>query len=176
MPDHEKTAQEKLQKLAKRLRQGWAVRYPVSEKTLEAVRQVVKQQWEQEQRQGQGPRAVNLPPRTRNNANRARRNRSSNRPPRPSLRRNRANNRTIKIGGTAINERGAPHSGILPRPTYRVRLGVADVGALITHRKSPRHRCGKRFGEITAMGGHGRTPGEMCWRLRSAKSPGKPGW
>lgn len=40
----------KLQKLAKRLDQGWAEKYAVTNKDLERVRQGVKEQWDEEQK------------------------------------------------------------------------------------------------------------------------------
>ena len=50
MPDPQTEAEAKLQKLAQRLRRGWAGRHPVAEKTLQGVREAVRQQWEREQR------------------------------------------------------------------------------------------------------------------------------
>lgn len=42
-----KEPEEKLRQLGERLRRGWAKLYPVTEKELSVVRQVVREQWEQ---------------------------------------------------------------------------------------------------------------------------------
>jgi hypothetical protein len=42
-------AEAALQKLGHRVRLGWAKKHPVSDKSLESVRNTVRDQWEQEQ-------------------------------------------------------------------------------------------------------------------------------
>ena len=49
MPDQNTDAEAALQKLGHRLRLGWAKKHPVQDKSLESVRDVVREQWEQEQ-------------------------------------------------------------------------------------------------------------------------------
>jgi hypothetical protein len=49
MSDDITQIEAKLHKLAKRLQRGWAKLYPVTEKTLVAVREVVSQEWDKEQ-------------------------------------------------------------------------------------------------------------------------------
>ena len=49
MPNQKTDAEAALQKLGHRLRLGWAKKHPVPDKSLEAVRDTVRDQWEQEQ-------------------------------------------------------------------------------------------------------------------------------
>lgn len=51
MPDDDQS-EARLHKLARRLHQGWEKLHPVTEKELDAVRQAVRAQWEQEQKVG----------------------------------------------------------------------------------------------------------------------------
>lgn len=50
MPVDTTKTERKLWKLAKRLHQGWAEKYAVKDKDLQRVRQVVKEQWDAEQK------------------------------------------------------------------------------------------------------------------------------
>ena len=50
MSDNLAQSEAKLQKLAKHLHRGWAKLHPATENDLAAVREVVRQQWEQEQK------------------------------------------------------------------------------------------------------------------------------
>lgn len=49
MPATNKDAEAKLAVLSKRLRQGWAKRRPIAEKSLEPGRDALRHQWEREQ-------------------------------------------------------------------------------------------------------------------------------
>jgi hypothetical protein len=49
MPNQNTDAEAALQKLGHRLRLGWAKKHPVSDKSLESVKNTVREQWEQEQ-------------------------------------------------------------------------------------------------------------------------------
>jgi hypothetical protein len=49
MPDQNTDAEAALQKLGHRLRLGWVKKHPVSDKSLESVKNTVREQWEQEQ-------------------------------------------------------------------------------------------------------------------------------
>ena len=50
MADQDNLVEKKLQKLGHRLRRGWAKLHPVTRKQMEAVRAVVRKQWEQRQK------------------------------------------------------------------------------------------------------------------------------
>jgi hypothetical protein len=49
MPNENTDAEAALQKLGNRLRLGWAKKHPVSDRSLESVKNTVREQWEQEQ-------------------------------------------------------------------------------------------------------------------------------
>jgi hypothetical protein len=49
MPDQNTDAEAALQKLGHRVRLGWAKKHPVSDKSLESVKNTMREQWEQEQ-------------------------------------------------------------------------------------------------------------------------------
>ena len=49
MPNQNTDAEAALQKLGHRVRLGWAKKHPVSDKSLESVKNTVREQWEQEQ-------------------------------------------------------------------------------------------------------------------------------
>jgi hypothetical protein len=49
MPDKNTDAEAALQKLGHRLRLGWAKKHPTPDKSLESVKNTVRDQWEQEQ-------------------------------------------------------------------------------------------------------------------------------
>ena len=49
MPNQKTDAAAALQKLGHRLRLGWAKKHPVQDKSLESVRDTVREQWEKEQ-------------------------------------------------------------------------------------------------------------------------------
>jgi hypothetical protein len=49
MPNQKTDAEAALQKLGHRLRLGWAKKHPVQDKSLESVRDTVREQWEKEQ-------------------------------------------------------------------------------------------------------------------------------
>jgi hypothetical protein len=49
MPSEPKDAEAALQKLGQRLRQGFAQQHPTSEKTLDVVKETVREQYTQEQ-------------------------------------------------------------------------------------------------------------------------------
>lgn len=49
MPNEKTEAEVALQKLGQRLREGFAKKNPVQNKSLETVRDTVREQWEQEQ-------------------------------------------------------------------------------------------------------------------------------
>ena len=50
MPDDITEAERKLHKLAEKLDQKWKELHPVSQKTMEGVQAIIKEQWEQEQK------------------------------------------------------------------------------------------------------------------------------
>ena len=50
MADQENLVEKKLQKLGHRLRRGWRKLHPVTRKQMDAVRAVVRKQWEQTQK------------------------------------------------------------------------------------------------------------------------------
>ena len=49
MPNQKTDAEAALQKLGHRLRLGWAKKHPVPDKSLESVKDTVREQWELEQ-------------------------------------------------------------------------------------------------------------------------------
>jgi hypothetical protein len=49
MPNQNTDAEAALKKLGDHLRLGWAKKHPVSDKSLESVKNTVREQWEQEQ-------------------------------------------------------------------------------------------------------------------------------
>ena len=49
MPNQNTDAEAALKKLGHRLRLGWAKKHPISDKSLESVKNTVREQWEQEQ-------------------------------------------------------------------------------------------------------------------------------
>lgn len=49
MPNQNTDAEAALQKLGHRVRLGWAKKQPISDKSLESVKNTVREQWEQEQ-------------------------------------------------------------------------------------------------------------------------------
>ena len=49
MPNENTDAEAKLKKLGERVRQGWAKQHPTPEKSLETVRQTVREEWQREQ-------------------------------------------------------------------------------------------------------------------------------
>jgi len=49
MPNQKTDAESALQKLGQRLRLGWAKKHPVPDRSLESVRDIVREQWEKEQ-------------------------------------------------------------------------------------------------------------------------------
>ena len=49
MPNQTADDEAKLRKLGKRLREGFTKKHPVSEKSIETVRNAVREQWEKEQ-------------------------------------------------------------------------------------------------------------------------------
>ena len=49
MPNQKTDAEAALQKLGHRLRLGWAKKHPVQDKSLESVRDTVREQWDKEQ-------------------------------------------------------------------------------------------------------------------------------
>ena len=49
MPNQKTDAEAALKKLGDRLRLGWAKEHPVSDKSLESVKNTVREQWEKEQ-------------------------------------------------------------------------------------------------------------------------------
>ena len=51
MPERLTPLENKLRKFSERLHRGWAKLHPVTEQHLDVVRQAVRQQWAQEQRQ-----------------------------------------------------------------------------------------------------------------------------
>ena len=52
MPDQNTDAEAALQKLGHRVRLGWAKKHPIPDKSLESVKNTVREQWEQEQAAG----------------------------------------------------------------------------------------------------------------------------
>lgn len=50
MPDRNTEAEDKLRKLGERLRQGWARQHPIPEKSLDTVRNAVREEWAREQK------------------------------------------------------------------------------------------------------------------------------
>ena len=90
MPDELSDAEAKLKQLAERLRQGWAVRHPVSEETVAAVRQAVKQQWEQQKKQGPAIGDSTPPPPTEKpGQERAQQSQKTQDPPKPPAKKTR---------------------------------------------------------------------------------------
>lgn len=49
MPDQNTEAEQKLKKLGQRIRHGWTKEHPATDKSLETVKQAVREQWEREQ-------------------------------------------------------------------------------------------------------------------------------
>ena len=49
MPNKHTDAEAALKKLGHQLRLGWAKKHPVSDKSLESVKNTVREQWEKEQ-------------------------------------------------------------------------------------------------------------------------------
>lgn len=49
MPNENTDAEAALKKLGHRMRLGWAKKHPISDKSLESVKNTVREQWEQEQ-------------------------------------------------------------------------------------------------------------------------------
>jgi hypothetical protein len=49
MPNENTDAEAALQKLGHRVRLGWAKKHPIPDKSLESVKNTVREQWEQEQ-------------------------------------------------------------------------------------------------------------------------------
>src|SRR5665213_698159 len=56
MPNQNTDAEAALQKLGHRVRLGWAKKHPVSDKSLESVKNTVREQWEQKKTEGRSPR------------------------------------------------------------------------------------------------------------------------
>jgi hypothetical protein len=56
MPEEHTDAEAKLKKLGERVRDGWAKRHPIPERSLETVRQTVREEWEREQAAKRGKR------------------------------------------------------------------------------------------------------------------------
>lgn len=50
MPNEKTDAETALRKLGQRLRQGWAKQHPATDKTIDAVKDTVREQWEQQRR------------------------------------------------------------------------------------------------------------------------------
>ena len=50
MPNKHTEAEAALKKLGDHLRLGWAKKHPISDKSLESVKNTVREQWEQEQK------------------------------------------------------------------------------------------------------------------------------
>jgi hypothetical protein len=50
MPREQKDAEAALNKLGQRVREGWAKKHPISERSLETVRTTVREDFEQEQK------------------------------------------------------------------------------------------------------------------------------
>ena len=50
MPDSTNDADAKLKKLGQRVRQGLAIHRPIPEKSLKTIRDVVREQWEKDQK------------------------------------------------------------------------------------------------------------------------------
>jgi hypothetical protein len=55
MPNENTDAESALQKLGHRMRLGWSKKHPVSDKSLESVKNTVREQWEQEQAASKPP-------------------------------------------------------------------------------------------------------------------------
>jgi hypothetical protein len=49
MPNENTDAEAALQKLGHRVRLGWAKKHPIPDKSLESVKNTVREQWEKEQ-------------------------------------------------------------------------------------------------------------------------------
>jgi hypothetical protein len=49
MPNQKTDAEAALQKLGQRVRAGWSKQHPVSDRSIETVKNTVREQWEQEQ-------------------------------------------------------------------------------------------------------------------------------
>jgi hypothetical protein len=64
MPNKNTDAEAALKKLGHHLRLGWAKKHPVSDKSLESVKNTVRQDWEQEQ-QAKRTKKPPAPPKTR---------------------------------------------------------------------------------------------------------------
>ena len=48
MPDQNTDAAKKLEKLGRRIRDGFAKEHPIPERSLETVRQTIREQWEKD--------------------------------------------------------------------------------------------------------------------------------
>ena len=51
MPDEKSNAEDKLRKLGQRVREGWAKKHPTSEKQIQIIRGVIREDWEKEQKE-----------------------------------------------------------------------------------------------------------------------------
>lgn len=51
MPNENTSAEDKLRKLGQRIRDGWAKKHPTSEKQLQTIRGVIREEWEKEQKE-----------------------------------------------------------------------------------------------------------------------------
>lgn len=49
MADNITDAAAKLKKLGQRIRDGWAKRHPIADKSLETIRRAVREEWQREQ-------------------------------------------------------------------------------------------------------------------------------
>src|SRR6185295_6790170 len=58
MPDQNTDAEAKLRKLGQRLRQAWAKQHPITERSLDTVKNAIREQWEKEQAATRGRAAA----------------------------------------------------------------------------------------------------------------------
>ena len=65
MPNTNTDADAALKKLGQHVRLGWAKKHPISDKSLESVKNTVREQWEQEQTVKRGKKPTPSPPKTR---------------------------------------------------------------------------------------------------------------
>ena len=61
MPNKNTDAEAALKKLGHHLRLGWAKKHPVSDKSLESVKNTVREQWEKEQVTERGSKPAPAP-------------------------------------------------------------------------------------------------------------------
>lgn len=65
MPNENKDADGALRKFGQRLRQGWAKEHPTPERSIEKVKETVREQWEQQRKTTRGQPSTSSPTKER---------------------------------------------------------------------------------------------------------------